>query len=197
MENFVALYSNDTHLPDGYKPAMAQMAPEVMALELSGLLKRVPLVEGFISDIKDRAHALIDSGTPVPGYKIVEGQGKRAWTDEEAADTFLTNQKIKVDERYTKKLITLPQAEKLLKEQEKLDNPRTLSRFKELTEWKPGKDTLVPESDPRPAIVKQENVDKEVDELFLDGEFEDIDSLLTSLDEPTEDDELDALLADL
>lgn len=91
----------------------------------------------------------------------------------------------------------LPQAEKLLKEQEKLDNPRTLARFKELTEWKPGKDTLVPESDPRPAIVKQENVDKEVDELFLDGEFDDIDSLLDSFDEPTEDDELDALLADL
>lgn len=193
MENFVDLYHEGIDTDTSVAKTINALSIE----ELAELLDRAPLIEGVLADVRARAFELIDSGNAVPGYKIVEGQGKRVWADEDAADTFLTNQKIKVDERYTKKLITLPQAEKLLKEQEKLDNPRTLARFKELTEWKPGKDTLVPESDPRPAIVKQENVDKEVDELFLDGEFDDIDSLLDSFDEPTEGDELDALLADL
>ena len=136
--------------------------------ELATFLSNIPLAKMFIEAAEARAYELLDRGKDVPGYKLVEGQGKRVWKDAEEADKFLASMKIKVADRKPPKLVTAPQAEKLLKAEDKMEKAR--DRFKELVEYKPGSVQLVPESHPSPRIVKEEVIDQDILDMF--GEVE-------------------------
>ena len=90
-------------------------------------------------------------GREVPGYKLVEGRaGSRKWTDESKAEKLLKAWKVPADFRYVKSLISPTQAEKLLKLKTLTDE-----QWAELCGYvsrEPGKPTVVPASDKRPAI---------------------------------------------
>ena len=98
--------------------------------------------------LTDMAH----SGCPEPGTKLVLGRaGDRAWTDEDAADKFLTGQKLKKDERYKMVLKSPAQIEKLLKLKFKA-SPRSKTRFEELVTRGDAKPVLALEDDKREAV---------------------------------------------
>lgn len=106
-------------------------------------------VAAFMSGIEEYLEGRALAGNPAPGTKLVPGrEGNRAWTNESAADKFLAGQGVKSDSRYTRKLISPSQSEKLLKNL----GPRALKRFSELVTRSAPKPVLALAEDPRPAV---------------------------------------------
>lgn len=113
-------------------------------------------IEKFLSDVEKEVE-YIASQQSLPGLKWVEGrQGNRSWANEEAAETFLKNQGLKMEERGNWKLKSPAQIEALLKD--KLANTRTKNRFEELVTRSDGKPVLVPDDDKRPALPSPSDV---------------------------------------
>ena len=98
---------------------------------------------------KDYVFGRLQSPGGFPGYKLVEGRSNRKWTDDAEAEKALSR-KFKVDERFNRKLITAPQAEKLIKS--KPDLPGSfVGKIKALIIKPKGAPTIAKEDDKRPA----------------------------------------------
>lgn len=142
------------------EPEFSPPAPEALTPEQFQLvLERGDAVMDWIRAVHEHAIHLLDTGHDVPGYKLVEGRSHRRWTDEEAAEKYLANKRLKKDERLKMKVISPAQAEKKLKAMGKLDRARKLD---ELIEKPEGKPKLVPVDDPRPALVPSAQEDFDV-----------------------------------
>lgn len=119
--------------------------------QLAYILDRIGLIKTWMGEVEAAAHAALLEGREVPGYKLVEGRaGSRKWTDESKAEKLLKAWKVPADFRYVKSLISPTQAEKLLKLKTITDE-----QWAELCGYvsrEPGKPTVVPASDKRPAI---------------------------------------------
>lgn len=118
--------------------------------QLSEVYGQVDAIEGFCKAIRRRVSDDLNTGRTIPGYKLVTGkQGNRAWWDEEDARKLLKDQfRYKTEDVYEMKLISPTKAEKLIKK----ENPRRWSKVESLITRADGKPTVVPESDPRPAL---------------------------------------------
>lgn len=131
-------------------------------------------------------------GEEIPGFKLVRGRKHRRFIDKAQADEFLRKKGAKKEERYESKLITPSQAHDLLTRLGKLDSPKALGAFNELIETPLGDLVLVPDTDAREA-ESVADIDSAVGELIgsiIEGSSDDIDSLLSGVDE----DDIDAFL---
>lgn len=112
-------------------------------------------IKGIESYIMDKALA----GTPIPGFKLVEGRSTRIWkAGEKEVEAFLKNVNI---EPFVVKLLSPPQAEKAM--------GKKLAKESELASIviKPeGKPTLVPEIDKRLKLILK--TDQQIAEDFVD-----------------------------
>jgi hypothetical protein len=133
-------------------PLMTGAADRALVAKLDALpvdqiaryLDQVPLLEGFIKDLQQLAHGLLEEGKPVPGYKLVNKRATRSWADAEKAAAWLM---AAGTEPYEEKIISPAAAEKVLKGA-KIGLPADL-----VVAVSSGS-TLVAESDPRPAVVQ-------------------------------------------
>lgn len=98
----------------------------------------------FLKDVSRRA---ISEGVVYPGYKVVEGRSDRYYADPEAIEKTLTKNGYSPDDIRKSSLIGITAMEKLLGGKRKLNE--LIGCY---IEKPPGKPTLVPESDKRPAI---------------------------------------------
>lgn len=130
--------------------ATAEDFPDLGDNMLAEALSKVELIEQWCKGIRAETERRLFSGVKVPGYKIVEGkQGNRAWNDPEAAEKMMkTTWRIKSDAMYTQALISPTAAEKLLKESQ----PARWEKLQPLISRAPGKPSVAPETDKRPAI---------------------------------------------
>ena len=127
--------------------------PDDVLVKLFG---RTKAITSFLSDIGEYLEARALEGNIPEGLKLVMGrEGNRAWANEEAADTFLAGQKISADERYTRKLISPTQAEKLLPENISI---RAKTRFKELVTRSAAKKVLALADDKRESVLPDVSV---------------------------------------
>lgn len=112
----------------------------------------VDLIEDWCKAVRAEVERRLLAGTPVAGYKLVQGrQGNRQWTDEAAAEAALKTMRLKVEEMYDLKLISPTTAEKLAKASTL--GPRQWSKLQSLITRKPGAPSVAPVSDPRPALT--------------------------------------------
>ena len=112
-------------------------------------------IESWIKALRKAALSLAVEGR-LSKHKAVEGRpGKRAWKDKDDAGTALERSRLKLDERYTRKLISPTQAQRLLK-----DRPKTWAKIEALIFRPPGTTVVVPIDDPRPAITRVASVDE-------------------------------------
>lgn len=150
----------------GTCPALAQQAlavaevkptepaPEALPVpstpeQLARALPWLDLIEKWCEKVRSAAHGMIESGTPVPGYKLVEGRaGPRKWAD--GAEEAINAMSIKKAVLYVPKLISPAEAERMAKKGE--IGPRQWKNIQPLITRTPPKPCLVPESDKRPAI---------------------------------------------
>ncbi|MEI6724433.1 MAG: DUF2800 domain-containing protein [Betaproteobacteria bacterium] len=144
------------------------VAPAVPAAadELSKKMAAIPLIESWCKSVRAEVERRLFAGEPVDGWKVVQGkQGNRQFGDEKDADNFIKRY-LSADDRYTKKLITAPQAEKLLKAikedptaKVKPLTTKAWETFKGLITQKAGGPSVAPASDPRPVCVPPATVD--------------------------------------
>lgn len=120
-----------------------EMPASLNETEIAAILPRIDDLVAWAGDIKEYALQQAMSGTEYPGFKVVEGRSVRKYTDEAAVAATVTDAGY---DPYEKKILGITAMTSLLGKK----------RFEELLGGMiikpPGKPTLVPDSDKRPAI---------------------------------------------
>ena len=115
---------------------------------LASAMSKVELVEGWCKAIRAEVERRLTANEEVPGYKLVEGRlGARRWGDEGAVAELFKTWRLKKDDVYDYSLISPTKAEKLFKEV-----PGKWSRLQSYIDRAPGKPSVAPATDRRPAI---------------------------------------------
>ena len=158
--DITAPYSPDRSIPVFKQPGLIALS------ELAEILPTLNRISSWIEAVFAYVSSeAITHGVPIKGYKVVEGRSVRTFTDvkavvKTATDNGYTN-------IYKQQLITLTEFEKLMGRK----------RFAELLGQyiikPPGKLSLVPESDPRPAVEIEAKTPpaQEFDVLPEQGDF--------------------------
>lgn len=139
----------------------ADRDPAVMSDDqIRQVMEAAPLMRQLLEAVEKEALRRLEAGQSIPGLKLVNGRGSRTWAlpEEEMAEK-LVKMGIPKTAIYETKLVSPAKAEKLV--WEKRDGtkvsltPRQMSRMEqEYVSKMAGKLTVVPESDSRPAVVK-------------------------------------------
>lgn len=120
-----------------------EMPANLDETEIAAILSKVDELVAWANDIKEFALSQAQSGVHYEGWKVVEGRSVRKFTDETAVADTVTKAGF---DPYEKKLLGITAMTSLLGKK----------KFEELLggliQKPPGKPTLVPESDRRPAI---------------------------------------------
>jgi hypothetical protein len=135
-------------------PQMTGAAERALKVQIKDLdlakigeyLATADLVEKWIGDLRDLAHQILESGEPVPGYKLVPKRALRQWVDEDKAYFALSKLGVDRSELVETALLSPAKVEKILK-RSKLNLPDDI-----VVAVSSGT-TIAPESDPRSAVV--------------------------------------------
>ena len=125
-----------------------KLEPDVLA----DILERLAMIEKWCEAVAEEGLRRVTSdGVSVPRHKLVNGKkGSRAFKDKDEAETMLKAARLKVDEMYSKTLMTPTMLEKTLKKRVKLWN-----KLLPLIVQKDGKPALAHETDKRSALVTE------------------------------------------
>ena len=124
----------------------AYPAPETLSVaDLAALLSQLDEIEQWAKDVRAYALEQAECGVDLPRWKLVEGRAVRRWTEE--APAVLRAAGLSDDQLYPRELLPLGAAEKLLGGKKK-----AAPVVEACTTRPPGKPTLAPEDDPRPAL---------------------------------------------
>lgn len=108
-------------------------------------MSKVGMVEDWCKAIRAEVERQLFAGEEVPGFKLVEGRaGNRSWVDDSAAEDLFKSFRLKKEEMYDFKLISPTKAEKLV-------TPARWAKLNKLVERAPGKPSVAPVTDKRPA----------------------------------------------
>ena len=110
----------------------------------------------FIFIICCNYSGLLPGAGEIPGFKAVEGRGSREWTDQDAALIALQGSGVPEAMLYERKPLTLAAIEKVVGKKE---FAQVVGQY---VQKNPGKPTLVPETDKRPAITSVDTAFREV-----------------------------------
>lgn len=126
-------------------PMMTEFSVADLSVDqISRFLEIWPLLKARGKDIESRGFELLKARTPIPGFKLVQGNSSRAWAlDEEEQVKKLRNMKLKLDDIYVQKLRTPPQMQALGLPTKKWESVKKHIIKKE------GSLTLAPSNDPR------------------------------------------------
>ena len=134
-------YRPDTTTPVFKPPALVPL--EELVAVMPTLRRISSWIESVFAHISYEA---INNGIEVPGYKVVEGRSRRSFTDTKAVMEAVIKSGFKEDDFYKKQLFSLTDFER------KLGKKRFAELLGKFVVKPPGGLTLVPESDPRPAV---------------------------------------------
>lgn len=127
--------------------------------QIRQIMEAAPLMRQLLEAVEKEALRRMEMGQSIPGLKLVNGRGSRAWAlpEEEIAEK-LIKMGIPKTAIYETKLVTPAKAEKLT--WEKRDGTKVQLTDRQLKRMEQeyvvkmaGKLTVVPESDSRPAVV--------------------------------------------
>ena len=127
--------------------ALQVQLKEIDVDTLGRYLKNADLLEDWIKDLRGLALQLLEKSLPVPGYKLVQKQARRKWTDESKAKEALLDMGLKESVVVETSVMSPAQAEKALKKRW-ADLPEGLVKSES------SGTTLASEDDPRPAVLQ-------------------------------------------
>ena len=132
---------------------------EAHALTNEEIGKLIPLTDGIIDwckALQSYAFNLMEGGTTIPGYKLVQGRaGNRKWVDEAEVSMLLSKNQFGDEEIFQpRKLLTPPNMVKLLKVAGESDD-----LISNLWVQPRGKRTMATNSDPRDEIIPEPQVE--------------------------------------
>ena len=127
--------------------------------QIRQIMEAAPLMRQLLEAVEKEAQRRLEAGTPIPGLKLVNGRGSRAWAlpEEEMAEK-LVKMGIPKASIYVTKLVSPAQAEKLVWSkrdgtQVQLTDRQLKRMEQEYVVKLAGKLTVAPESDSRPAVI--------------------------------------------
>ncbi|QCO05463.1 DUF2800 domain-containing protein [Azospirillum argentinense] len=124
-------------------PEPTRLTPE----QVGRVLDAADTIEKWLGAVRAHAQGELEAGRAIPGWKLVGGkQGNREWSSETDAALELVGAGLSDDAIYEKKLISPTQAEKLI-------GKKAMADLSDLVTRKPGRPTLAPAGDKRPAIT--------------------------------------------
>lgn len=126
-----------------------QNIPKLSIEQLAKIEKNAPLIEMILKAVRGRIEAELFAGHSVPGFKVVEGKrGNRKLEDAENEIVDLLKYcGVSEDLMYERSLLSPAQFDKKLKK-----NTEALSFVSLYTSQSEGKPSVVPATDPRPAL---------------------------------------------
>ena len=127
--------------------ALQVQLKEIDVDTLGRYLKNADLLEDWIKDLRGLALQLLEKDLPVPGYKLVQKQARRKWTDESKAKEALLEMGLKESVVVETSVMSPAQAEKELKKSK-------LALPDDLVKSVSSGTTLASEDDPRPAVLQ-------------------------------------------
>ena len=128
--------------------ALLVQLKEIDAATLGRYLANADVLEGWITDLRALAFQMLEKNIPVPGYKLVQKQARRQWTDEAKAIEALHSMGVPRGELFSPEEIRSPaQIEKVLKK-------RKLALPDDLVKSVSSGTTLASEDDSRPAVLQ-------------------------------------------
>ena len=127
---------------------MLALTREELAEQIAERLPYADLMIEMGKNLKDTAHALLEQGQSIPGWKLVNGRATRSWKDEEKTLKYFAKLGLPAAERHVKKIISPAQAEAALKR-----NALPAELPAALVDKSSSGTTLAPESDKRPAVA--------------------------------------------
>lgn len=141
---------DDTATPEEFADLTVVVQPAVFADDyLAVCMAKANLIEDWLTAVRAEVERRLLAGTPVSGYKIVQGKmGNRSWTSKAEAEEAMKAMRLKQDEMYDYSIISPTAAEKLLAK----DSPRRWSKLQSLIQRTEGKPSVAPLSDKRPAL---------------------------------------------
>jgi hypothetical protein len=128
--------------------------------QIAQIMEAAPLMRQLLEGVEKEALRRLEAGQSIPGLKLVNGRGSRAWVlpEAEMAEK-LVKMGIPKTAIYETKLVSPAKAEKLT--WEKKDGTKVTLTERQLNRMEQeyvsklaGKLTVVPESDGRPAVIK-------------------------------------------
>lgn len=131
--------------PPGSGAPLMKLPPQLSNEEVGGLLKRAQFLKAWVNKLEAFAQGEILAGREVPGWKLVEGRSNRTIPNIDAAYEALRAAGYPEAALYKMQPLPLGELEKLLEK----DHKKILEGY---IVKPPGKPTLVPEDDKRPAI---------------------------------------------
>ena len=124
-----------------------------------------PVVEKWFREAYDYLLTQLELGRDVPGQKLGKGRaGNRKWTDEKAARRYLLGRGVERIDLYDQKFIGPAEASRLLRASlggTVKDNDARIAGF---VNQSPGKLTMIPSDDDRPAIASAASAFDDLDE---------------------------------
>jgi hypothetical protein len=126
--------------------ALKVQIKELDPAKIGAYLATADLVEKWIGDLRDLAHQILETGEPVPGYKLVPKRAMRQWVDEDKAYFALSKLGVDRSELVETALLSPAKVEKILKKSK-------LSLPDDIVVSVSSGTTIAPESDPRSAVV--------------------------------------------
>lgn len=158
-------YTGDETPVEVLTEGLLQDQGTLSAGEIGIILENAALVRAWLKAVEKAGMERYLAGTPIPGTKVVEGRGSRAWGEQEGedrADTFarvtkalrsltcVDKKKVPKSCVLTESLVSPAQAEKRIKPKV---SKRTWEKVQSLIHKKPGAKVLVPDTDKRPAVA--------------------------------------------
>jgi hypothetical protein len=140
-------------VPDdaGLKQAIANVATLDFAT-VAKVYTNKKLFADWLDAVESRMLTDMLDGATADEWKLVQGRGgNRRWSDEDEAASVMKKSKLKVDEIYEKKLISVAAAEKLLKK-----SPDKWEKLQQFVTKSEGGLTVAKSSDKRQAVIRQE-----------------------------------------
>lgn len=129
---------------------MHRQLPKVTPEQIAELFKVIPELKSALSDITKHVHNQLQSGRPIPGFKLVHGRSSRNWIDEKKVVKYLLNETTLTAEDIYKYELKSPAG--IEKEDSTLKKDK---EFQALYEKAPGKPQVVAEADKRDSIVPE------------------------------------------
>ena len=111
--------------------------------EVRQVMDHKDLIVGWLTSVQDLIHNRLEAGTDFEGYKLVEGRSMRKWEDEGLSEVLL--EEALGDNAYTKKLLSVAQAEKAL-------GKKHMGELADNVSSQKGKPVLARADDKRPAV---------------------------------------------
>lgn len=151
---------NATNTVQAVEDFKGLLPPKLSLSEFSTLLHKLDPLLKYAEAAKAFAEDAILHGKEVPGWKLVEGRSKRVWDDQKTAFDALTAAGVEDAMLWHREPYTVAQLEKQLGKKA-FDDAAGSHVIKE-----PGKPTLAPEEDNRPAWSPQSTADEDFKDLI-------------------------------